>query len=92
MLRALWKIDVHLISILVNKSIYYIIIIIITRALYSVVKHDSLIHLFHKTTVRVMNARVSGQRLYTISIYSINRLILKLMYVIRGACCRNKGV
>jgi len=38
-LRALWKIDVHLISILVNKSIYYIIIIIIiiTRALYSVV-------------------------------------------------------
>ena len=28
-LRALWKIDLHLISTLVNKSVYYIIIIII---------------------------------------------------------------
>ena len=28
-LRALWKIDVHLISTLVNKSLYYYIIIII---------------------------------------------------------------
>ena len=28
-LRALWKIDVHLISTLVNRSLYYIIIIII---------------------------------------------------------------
>ena len=28
-LRALWKIDVNLISTLVNKSLYYIIIIII---------------------------------------------------------------
>jgi len=28
-LRALWKIDVHLISTLVNKSLYYIIIILL---------------------------------------------------------------
>ena len=28
-LRVLWKIDVHLISTLVNKSLYYYIIIII---------------------------------------------------------------
>jgi len=30
-LRALWKIDVHLISTLVNKNLYYIIIIFITQ-------------------------------------------------------------
>ena len=28
-----------------------------TRVIYSVVVHDSLIHLFHNSTVRVMNSR-----------------------------------
>ena len=38
-----------------------------TRVVYSVVKHrHSLIHLFHNSTVRVMNSRLSGQCLYTI--------------------------
>jgi len=35
-----------------NGHMFYIIVIVI---------HDSLIHLFYNSTVRVMNSRVSGQ-------------------------------
>jgi len=39
----------------------------IGHAFYTLLKlHDSLIHLFHNSTVRVMNSRVFGQCLYTI--------------------------
>jgi len=39
-----------------------------TRVLYSIViTRQSIIHLFHNSTVCVMNSRVSGQCLYTIS-------------------------
>jgi len=41
-----------------------------TRVLYSVViTYDSLIHIFHNSTVRAMYSRVSGQCLYTIDDY-----------------------
>jgi len=38
----------------------------LTRVEYSVVIARNLIHLFHNSTVCVMNSRVSGQCLYTI--------------------------
>ena len=42
-----------------------------------VLKHDTLIHLFHNSIVCVMNSRVSGQCLYTIhSTLSINTYII----------------
>ena len=37
-----------------------------TRSILCCNKHDSLIHLFHNSTVCVTNLRVSGQRVYTI--------------------------
>ena len=47
-----------------------------TSVLYSVVVQDSLIHLFHNATVRVMNSRVSVQCLYTISDWQISVIVL----------------
>ena len=42
-----------------------------TCFLYYGLNHERLIHLFHNSTVRVMNSRVSGQYLYTVTVSHI---------------------
>jgi len=45
-----------------------------TWVLYSdVITRQSIIHLFHSSTVCVMNSRVSGQWLYTISPLTVQK-------------------
>ena len=52
MLRALWKIDVHLISTLVNKSLYYLfifIIIIFIIIIIIIIRKNTFVHFWKRS-------------------------------------------